>query len=129
MESKILYVDKITTNVKFSFTKSYQAIYRNIETIKGKEALHEMLSKLAQTNNHAFVMVAGRFIVIVSMSLDENDNNMVLLDLENNEIEAKKQAAAFQDQKIYSAIMEHFDSLRTTYERDYYEYSLQIISR
>jgi hypothetical protein len=123
---KILYVESINPDGLTGLCHITKDIYANVITLKGLKFLESILEDLGQNNIHTEIIIGGRYLSVVTMSLDEKDNQMYIFDLKNNLHKATVIANKFRDKEMYDEFLAAFNYLSKTYGSNYDSFTLGI---
>ena len=115
-----LYFDKVTKGIHGQTTNGENILY-NLKLIS-EEWFQKYTDMLLEENQATIFIPTGRYISIITASLDQNGKFMTTFDLMDNEEFAKYQASLSEgNEELFMAI---FYKIRETYKADYSKFVL-----
>lgn len=112
-----LYFDKVEANGTHGQTFNVAKIYYNFEKID-KQAFDLFINSVADKNGSSIMLNAGRFLVVVSLTFDKDQQGMFLFDLGNDEKFAKS-ISENKPEEEKQRFMNIFYSMQDTYNNEY----------
>ena len=117
-----LYCDKVYNNGSNGEVYDTAKIYYNFEKID-KEWFDRFTDSIAENDATSLILQAGRFIVVISMTLERTTHGMIILDLHNDEELAKK-ISSEKNGHEKEAFMNVFYIISKTYEEEFAKFVL-----
>jgi hypothetical protein len=116
-----LYFDKVDPSSTHGFTTNGEKILYNLKLIN-EERFQAYTDMLVNENKATMFVPTGRFLTIISASIDTNEKYMRTYDLFDNAELAEKESLQYgEHQEIFMAA---FWVIRETYKKDNNEYIL-----
>lgn len=121
---KLIYVDDMTADKMKGIVKTRAKIIYNIETIDPKMA-DSFKEAIVEFRKGSLVLIAGRYICVVTMGLEQKGEGMLVINLDNNETGVKEMDKKFTNPKIKEKIKMAFEAIKNTPE-GYYDFELEL---
>lgn len=120
-QSISLFFDTVSLEGTFGRTSDGDKILYNLNLID-KKIYEEYMSMLFKTGKATVFIPTGRFLSIITASLDERVKSMATIDLLNDEDMARMTASLTKGHdKLFMSV---FWSVKKNYQRDYYKFIL-----
>lgn len=121
---KLLYVDDMKPDRMQGFVKDRAKIIYNMELIHPATA-EKFKETIVEHRKASLVMIAGRYICIITMALVERELGMLIVNLDQNESGKQKIIKKFTNDALIERITTAFEAIKNTPE-SYYDFELEV---
>lgn len=118
----ILYVNEITETPSSGFAETPEVIYHNLRIID-PDLLNDLNNTLGELNQLTYTKNAGRYVAIITVSLDESKMNMLFIDFNKDISFAKRLGDKIGNQDM--AIQAFNDNIKN-YDSDKDKFTLEV---
>jgi hypothetical protein len=118
-----LFVDDLREGGTLGIVSKADKIFHNAGAIH-QALLEELKDSLAKYHVATAIVDAGRFVCVITMSLDATNSSMIIHDLKNDEKRAKGELQVFRTNEMSDRFMAAFQKIGKKSEKELNNFSI-----